>query len=307
MFGLFFCAVIAIVVATVTANQAAINKFLTWFESHGGVSNGLTIHEFDGMGNGFKALRNLEEGSMILQIPKELQFSVEQMKNSGDAVVKKLSASVTDGDMAIAAWILLEKYRGESSFYAPYIAVLPTHVTSVLYFSDDDLEALQEPDFIEQIKQFQSSTKNEFRQLQLILNSDKSGKLKLLADHVTEEDYLWACTIVNSRGLRFRGQIYLSPMADIFNYKPHPMPREAKNGDHFLKHHILDRNNGTLTILSDRTCEVNDQCFEDYGDNNNQIYLQYHGFVHRRIHSIVCGFPLKTRWSRCAKITNSTI
>lgn len=279
MFGVFLCAIIAIALTTVTADQAATNKFLTWFESNGGVSNGLTIHEFHGMGNGFKALRKLEEGSIILQIPKELQFSVEQMKNSDDDVVKKLSTSVTDGDMAIAAWILLEKYRGESSFYAPYIALLPSHVTSVLYFSDEDLEALQEPDFIEQIKQFQATTKNEFRQLKLILNSDKSGKLKLLADHVTEEDYFWACTIVNSRGLRFRGQIYLSPMADIFNYKPHPSPREAKNGDHFLKHHILDRSNGTLTILSDRTCDVNEQCFEDYGDNNNQIYLQYHGFV----------------------------
>lgn len=103
MFGVFLCAIIAIALTTVTAVQAATNKFLTWFESNGGVSNGLTIHEFHGMGNGFKALRKLEEGSIILQIPKELQFSVEQMKNSDDDVVKKLSTSVTDGDMAIAA------------------------------------------------------------------------------------------------------------------------------------------------------------------------------------------------------------
>jgi histone-lysine N-methyltransferase SETD3 len=270
--------VVACLVATVWADSVS-DDFISWFQRQGGVVRSLTISEFSNMGRGFEALSDLEEGSMVLQIPKELQFSVEQMKNSGDALVRKLSTIITDGDMAIATWILLEKYRGADSFYAPYIDVLPTHVTSVLYFSEQELEALQEPDFIEQIQQFQRTTSEEFTQLQRILHGDKSGLLKLLIDNLKQEDYVWACTIVNSRGLRFRGQVYLAPMADVFNYAPHPEPRLSQNGDYFLKHHILDPKNGTLTILADRSCSNGHQVLEDYGDNPNQIYLQYHGFV----------------------------
>jgi histone-lysine N-methyltransferase SETD3 len=272
------CLVVVWAVSTVLADVVS-DSFIVWFKKNGGIVEGLTINEFPNMGRGFEALTTLEQGSMVLQIPKELQFCLEQMKYSGDKVVQKLFALISNGDMAIAAWILLEKYKGIDSFYAPYIDVLPAHVSSVLYFSEQDIEALQEPDFMEQIQQFQHTTSEEFTQLQRILQGDDSGLLKVLSDNLKQEDYVWACTIVNSRGLRFRGQVYLAPMADVFNYAPHPVPRLAQNGDHFLKHHILDPKNGTLTILADRSCDAGHQVLEDYGDNPNQIYLQYHGFV----------------------------
>jgi hypothetical protein len=45
---------------------------------------------------------------------------------------------------------------------------------------------------------------------------------KELMEYLTEERYKWGLSILNSRGLRFKGKIYLAPFADMFNYAPHP-------------------------------------------------------------------------------------
>lgn len=48
-------------------------------------------------------------------------------------------------------------------------------------------------------------------------------------------------------------------------------------GDHFLTHHVLHHDG--MHILSDQETVLSRQVFEDYGDNDNSIYVQYHGFV----------------------------
>ena len=63
----------------------------------------------------------------------------------------------------------------------------------------------------------------------------------------------------------------------MFNFKPHNGSRPSNSGEFFLKYHILDEN--SISIRADRSCDVNDELFEDYGDSNDDIYLLYHGFV----------------------------
>ena len=109
-------------------------------------------------------------------------------------------------------------------------------------------------------------------------------------------------------------------MADIFNYAPHPSSRVAQSGNFFLLHHQLSEQESiasppagkivpsnyreeiapySLTISSDRTHDPSSsssspasssssssslshkfQVFEDYGDNSDEVYFKYHGFVH---------------------------
>ena len=49
-------------------------------------------------------------------------------------------------------------------------------------------------------------------------------------------DYLWAKSVIGSRALSMSGKKYLVPLADMFNYHPHPSEREANNGANFLKY-----------------------------------------------------------------------
>ena len=95
----------------------------------------------------------------------------------------------------------------------------------------------------------------------------------------SKQSYLWAQSLVGSRTLTLSGKRFLVPFADFFNYSPTGRKRAARGGEHFLKHHRLDESAETFTVLADRDCPAGEQLYEDYGDNPNDIYAQYHAFV----------------------------
>ena len=83
--------------------------------------------------------------------------------------------------------------------------------------------------------------------------------------------------IISSRALTLQGVKYLVPYADMFNCRSTDTYRKEAMGNHFLQHHLLQHDG--MHVLSDQETVQNHQVFEDYGDNDNSIYVQYHGFV----------------------------
>jgi hypothetical protein len=102
--------------------------------------------------------------------------------------------------------------------------------------------------------------------------------------HDSLQSWTWASLVLDSRALTLQGRRYLVPFADMLNYSPAPGAeiREKTGGDAFLHYHRLERNSnggGSFRVLVDRPVQVGAQVWEDYGDSDNGIYLQHHGFV----------------------------
>jgi len=252
-------------------------EFLKWFSSNGGEVHGLTIAEFDGMGRGIQAINDIESEKRVLFIPSSIIFSKRNLdlSSKSDKVLDELSKKYSDdSEEAVTIWLLLEYKRGLNSFFKPYIDVLPIYVPSILYFTTDELSELQSPELSEEAASMQSDLNANFKKFQQKMSSHWPFPIH----NVSLEEYQWAASIVSSRGLRFQGEVYLSPMADMFNYSPQDTIRVAGNGESFLRHHILG-SDGSITILSDRNAVKGTQLFEDYGDNTDDLYLKYHGFV----------------------------
>ena len=97
--------------------------------------------------------------------------------------------------------------------------------------------------------------------------------------HASLQSFSWARGIVASRALNIRSVKYLVPLADMFNYAPQPASslRKRDSGSHFLQYHLIEGD--SFVIKADRPCAAGQQLFEDYGDEDSSIYLQYHGFV----------------------------
>lgn len=262
---------------TTTSNglEEKYSLFKSWFVENGGIFQGIDIHNFEGMGNGLITTSKVDAEQMILRIPQSMIFSITNLQAHVDFSRKQILKYFQD-EMALNVWLLMEREDGEESFFAPYIDILPTYVSSALYFTVHQLESLQTPSFAEEVRQFQDETYQEYEKFRKIVNENRAVFPRL--QKISYGDYLWAATIFHSRGLRFRGQANLAPMADLFNYQAHPESRLAKSGEFFLKHHVLGE--ADITIYADRNqAEPKTQLFEDYGDNPNEIYLKYHGFV----------------------------
>ena len=246
--------------------------FLSWFSSNGGKSINVSIREFPDMGRGVVATSNLAENDNILFAPNHLQITKELVSKTSGANFAKLLQS---DEEVIIAYLLHEKSKGQESFWAPYIRVLPSYVPTVIYFSPYEINEFQNPTLIRNIIGLQEEVESQYKDF---LTKCSSIWTQGNITDISFADYQWASSIVSSRGLRFHGRIHLVPFADMFNYDPHPVRRSSSSGDFFLKHHQL-QSNGDLIISSDRNCVTDDQLFEDYGDNTNEIYMQFHGFV----------------------------
>jgi len=250
-------------------------QFISWFEKHGGISK-VGLADFAGMGRGVQATSDVEVDSEVMVIPNKLILSQNNLLASSDPLHAQIAKVAASGEQAVIGALLLEKTRGEQSFFYEYLQVLPEHVPNLSYFSAKSLESLQSPALASEMLFEQRQSRQDFSALTKAVRKIWPGGRKALP---TWEDYQWAKSILDSRGLRFSGVVHLAPFADMFNYGPHSDKRQAQEGNFFLTHHKLDAEAGVLRILADRAASKGEQLLEDYGDNRDKIYLQYHGFV----------------------------
>ena len=119
--------------------------------------------------------------------------------------------------------MLWEKKKGTDSFYHPYIEVLPRSIHNLLEFEENELHELQNNE-VESSALFAQKG-----QVELLASLTKATEGFWPSDKaITLSELHWATSIVDSRALRFRGKVHLTPFADMFNYAPHPDPRVAR-------------------------------------------------------------------------------
>ena len=261
-------------------DKALNAAFLQWFSKNGGKYHGVSLIETESMGRGVFANRNVKEGDKLIEVPRNLVICSEMVEHSMDSLHQELYRlfRLRSEEELLIAFILTEKSRGIQSVWKPYLDVLPVSVVNLLSFSGDELSMLQDENLQSEVKDFKDRVdRNYFSFLEIVGNSAVINK-EVNLNFTSKDTYFWAQAVLDSRGLRFQGKIHLAPFTDMFNYYPHEKSRENLSGDFFLKYHFFDRR-GSLIVLADRDHKEGQEVYEDYGDNDDTIYLQYHGFV----------------------------
>jgi hypothetical protein len=228
------------------SSDEAVMAFQKWFKANGGVVTGLDLATFPQMGRGVLASKDITSGQEVLFIPTPLIMSAVSAENSDDEMHRKLAKIFVNHEELIIALILLEKCRGQSSFWKPYLDVLPDYVPNMNAFSKAELAELQEPSFADEVtsgwQRFASQIRHFRQKAAPIWPCD--------IEKITMDDYLWASSIVDSRAFRFQGAVNLAPYSEMFNYLPHSEPRRYNAGNFFLNHHRLSK--AGLQVLADR-------------------------------------------------------
>jgi hypothetical protein len=274
--AVYLSVVLVISLCPLASCQDVDASFKDWFIQNGGHIKGIDIEYFNNMGRGFIATEDILTEQEIIRIPNKLIFSLSNLKTlTSDPVLAEIMGLFAP-DNAITAWLLLEKMRNDTSFFKPYIDVLPSYIPSLIHFSNKDIAELQNPKLEAEARDMQMQTMNDYDEF--VGNAQSFWPVPLVNSASTFDAYKWAVTVINSRGLRFHGIVHLSPVADLFNYAPHADTRKASSGEFFTNHHKLAAD-GSIVILADRNVQKGLQAFEDYGDNNDDLYLKYHGFV----------------------------
>lgn len=242
---LFLCCAAGAAADGSSAKETNVRLFKEWFTEKGGVINGLDVAEFEGMGRGIQAAKNVVPDQEVLFIPASMIISSSTVKNSDDQGHKQLFKLFQDEQELITAFILFERARGEDSFWKPYFDVLPEYIPNLGHCSPDELDGLQHPPFANEVKRTNKKTREAHQNFII-----KTNEIWPSSVSATELDYMWAASVVDSRAFRFKGSINLVPFSDMFNYQAHGEPRQPNAGNFFLKHHKLTSSG--LHVTADR-------------------------------------------------------
>lgn len=196
-------------------------------------------------------------------------------------------------DIVIALYLMVQCTLKDDSLFYPYLDILPSYIIPRLdTFNDEELDMLQDEDL-------KDLAKNSYHQLHSLWQSEKfhsflssminatnhndnvKSKDAGIAQCMSFQSFHKYVAIVSSRAMVLQGTKYLTPLAEFANYHPRKDDRKlmkGRMGQSFTLYHEHN-NNGSITVFADRNVLYGEQIFEDYGDIDNSLYLEAHGFV----------------------------
>ena len=193
---------------------------------------------FDGFLRGVVALKDIEKGDAILDIPYELAWNLG--RESSDPTLPAITV--------LQDYVAAKKESGTKENQhkrGPYLEMLPKYMSedclgSTDFFSQDALDALQSPLIVEETEYRQQLCGLRFeRDIQPLLPPNTDLFLWDTETAVTEQHLRWAVWLVTSRVLTVQGEIpseryrLMIPFIDMCNHdrnSPHVLTGRAAPG-----------------------------------------------------------------------------
>ena len=213
-----------------------------WISLHSGNADGIKLKPIKAFGRGIVATENILKGeevavidrkcimraSLTIETSKSCKKLYEGWTKDGSKNVMKHKSHQTVDKALLSVFLLEEKAKGKSSFFYPYINMLPAKVDYVpVTWNTNEIEHWFEGSFmVPAIASRRNDLHNEYHE----------GVLSILPElryrqGFTFEDYLWARVIVATRAFRVfingqlddmeektmsaNSQIVLVPIADF--------------------------------------------------------------------------------------------
>lgn len=255
--------------------REVFHSFVNWLENNGAKFEGIEISEFPGYDFGLKAKKEYPEGSPILRIPRKLMLTEDNTKQPNFSVLFEKDPLLQHmPNIRLALYLLVEKFSTES-FWKPYIEVLPSDYTTVLYFSPENLEYLKpSPVFLQSLKLCRSIAR-QYAYFYKKLNSSDDPVAKNLCKYMTYNEYRWAVSTIMTRQNSIPSALApnsmvtaLIPLWDMCNHT------EGKITTDFNP----ELDSGECFALRDY--KPGDQIFIFYGLRSNADLLLHNGFVY---------------------------
>jgi len=159
--------------------------------------------------------------------------------------------------------------QGTRSDWWPYLMSLPTleEMESPSYYSDEELQELTGHHVKSEAIDNAATIRRKYSAVRGFLY-EKIGQVILPPSVFTEDNYMWAHSILDSRAIWWDGERHLVPLLDMVNCKSTP------GRVHSTEYSSVD--GGAITRTAAKYVR-GEQVFEEYGQPN-YIYFMFHGF-----------------------------
>ncbi|KAL3654252.1 hypothetical protein CASFOL_003933 [Castilleja foliolosa] len=191
-----------------------VHRFWQWLKDEGVVSAKTPVKP--GVvpeGLGLVATRGIGKNEVVLEVPKKFWINP-------DAVASSEIGNICSGLkpwIAVALFLLKERFKGEGSKWKYYFDVLPEGTNSTIYWSEEELLEIQGTQLLSTTLSVKEYVQTEFLKVEeeIILPNKP-----LFPFPITLDDFFWAFGILRSRAFsRLRKQnLVIIPFADLINH-----------------------------------------------------------------------------------------
>lgn len=232
---------------------------------------------------------DISEEEVYLTVPSNMILDVNYVNDGrADPELRKLLSDLEgkfgrrDDFHELLFVLLYESFvKGRASSYWPYLRTIPSmrDLDVPLVWHEDKIKSRVGPSHLlqgqlEHKAQVLSFYKS-ISQIELIANFFPAGVF-------TEENYVWATAILDSRSIWWGGQRHIVPMLDFVNCNERTSPGGPLGRIHATTWGAIpgEKDNSQAFALTKSAWNLKkgEQLFENYGQPNH-IYYTYHGFV----------------------------
>ncbi|XP_057969217.1 uncharacterized protein LOC131158391 isoform X2 [Malania oleifera] len=245
-------------------------SLLEWGESNG-VRSKLQISYVEGAGRGAVSIEDLEVGDIALEIPLSIIISEDLVHESDMFPILEKIDGISSETMLLL-WSMKERYNFSSKFKI-YFDTLPEDFNTGLSFGVDAIIALDGTLLLDEIIQAKEHLRVQYGQLFPALCKDHPHIFQ--EDIYTWEQFLWACELWYSNGMRVmfadgKQRTCLIPIAGFLNHSPYP---------HIMRYGRVDSATNSLKFPVSRPCSAGEQCFLSYGNFSSSHLVTFYGFL----------------------------
>jgi len=221
-----------------------------------------------------RALRAFGGDQLVMNIPESSFLSLDVVKNDRELASLYQNPMLSSmPSMMLSLVLLRERLRGDSSPFAPYIAMFPKEFSIPMFFEPDELDAL-EPSHVQELAVRRARNHaRQYCQLRALLASRAVQSIPARA--FTFEAFSWAVGVVMTRQNMVPSRVHdnavlpaLVPAWDMMNHCSGPGSTS------------FDEDSRSVIFHSIRSLRVGDPITMFYGPRSNASLLMYSGFVH---------------------------
>lgn len=241
--------------------SSSFQVFLDWLTQHGAKFPLLYLQDYQADYRGVHVKRNVPQNLVCLEIPLPL-IMTSQLAKQSEIGTKLLKCPIASSHSYLACYLIEEKYKGSSSFWKPYLDILPkTYRNMPIYFNQLELDELKGSFTLYKIADRHDELKSEYTNI--IQNVPEF--------HGTYDEFVWARMVVITRIFGFEvDQVKMDglvPMADMLNHKN---PRETD--------WLFDDKRNAFTITTLKPVKAFEPLFDSYGRKCNSRFFVNYGF-----------------------------
>ncbi|KAI9319676.1 hypothetical protein BX666DRAFT_1915131 [Dichotomocladium elegans] len=243
------------------------DRYLEWLRDNQAVFEKFELkNDEHGIGSVY-AGASVEPGETLATLPFRLAITEPVARN------QYRSLSAYNCRIVMSVFVAQQKKLGASSFYWPYLAMLPEKIMTALHFDDQDMQFLANTPLAISVAERKAEA---YRDYELV------SKEPVVVENggLTWDEYLWGYSVLSSRSFPYKlidpkaeanapDSEVLFPLLDQLNHKPNTKITWLRTGD---------PETGTLSFVAGEAFSEGEQLFNNYGPKSNEELLLGYGF-----------------------------